>query len=183
MYLHLFPHISWLIHPRGTGTALQVRNNPQCSFHAITIKQKRLGTIPWVRQFLVYGISQIRECLNRYGKHGYWYCLIPPSKSNFFNEFLQSQVLPEQSLDSSIHAIFESGMSEYSHTHSIGSESFVKIHVWPGDHGMGCRMYDASKNLDLIPNKPVKCSFWQTDEGVFWPSENSVNPHKKYAFK
>jgi len=35
---------------------------------------------------------------------------------------------------------------------------------------------------ERISNKPVKCSFWQTDEGVFSHSGNGVHAHKKYGF-
>ncbi len=39
------------------------------------------------------------------------------------------------------------------------------------------------KRLDRISNKPVKRSFWQTDEDVFLLTETSVHAYKKYGLK
>jgi hypothetical protein len=49
-----------------------------------------------------------------------------------------------------------------------------------GDNGHydGC---DAGRQ-DLISIKPVKCSVWQTDKGVFQRWENGVHAEKKYGF-
>ena len=57
-------------------------------------------------------------------------------------------------------------------------EGCLKKHRESGHLNRWC-----GRKQDCISNKPVKCSFWQTDEGVFLIGENNVHAYKKYGFK